>query len=68
MTKHECAVVTAYTGVTMLQGDDLDIFYKYVEEILGRPVFTHELASNEMTYKIKQASKKDFIDICKNAV
>lgn len=42
MTKRECAVVMAYTGVCMLSGDDFSIFHKYVEDLMGRPVYTHE--------------------------
>ena len=67
MTKHECAVVMAYTGVAMLKGEDLELFYHYISEKFGRPVYTHELAADEMWYKIKQASKDDFIDICREA-
>lgn len=33
MTKKECAVVMAYTGATMLAGDDLYFFYDYLEQI-----------------------------------
>lgn len=67
MTKRECAIVEAYTGICMLSGDDIDIFYKYLEEKLGRRVYTHELATKEMQHKIKEASKEDFINLCKKA-
>ena len=40
MTKHECAVVMAYTGIAMLKGDDLFHFYDYLSGIIGRPVYT----------------------------
>lgn len=36
MTKREAAIITAYTGVFI---GDLDEFYKYAKELLGRPVF-----------------------------
>lgn len=32
MTIRECAVVMAYTGVTMLAGDNLGEFYRYANE------------------------------------
>lgn len=69
MTKHECAVVMAFTGVSMLRGDDLAIFHKYVEDKmkLGRPLWTHEYGSLEMQYKIRQACKDDFIKLCEEA-
>ncbi len=68
MTKHECAVVMAYTGIAMLQGDDLEIFYNYISEKLGKPVWTHELATEEMYHKIREACKDDFLALCANAV
>ena len=49
----------------MLAGDDFNYFYKYIAEIMGRPVYTHELP--ELEDEIKERSKKDFIEICKNA-
>lgn len=65
MTDREKAIVTAYTGVAMLTGMKLDIFYKYIEELMGRPVFTHELANKEMWDKLKEKSKEDFINLCR---
>lgn len=41
MNKKEAAIVSAYTGYLI---GDFDEFHKYVEKIIGRPVFTHELA------------------------
>ena len=38
MTDRERAIVMAYTGIVMLCGDKLDIFYEYVSEKLGRPI------------------------------
>ena len=67
MTKHECAIVMAYTGIAMLQGKDLDIFYRYAEEKLGHPVWTHEFVNLETIGMLEAASKKDFMDLCKNA-
>ena len=68
MTKHECAVVMAYTGVAMLKGEDFSIFHHYIETKLKRPVQTFELATSEMCYRIKEASKEDFMELCRRAV
>ena len=65
MTKHECAIIMAYTGVTMLTGKDYPIFHSYVAKKLGRPVYTHEIA--ELSDVIKKLSKYDFVQLCKNA-
>ena len=65
MTDREKAIVMAYTGITMLKGNKLDIFYKYLKELFGRPVFTHELAMPEMVEAIKVKSRVDFIELCR---
>lgn len=62
MTKRECAVVMAYTGTVMLQGEDFNIYHKYVTELLGRPVLTHELPG--LTKVIRERAKKDFMELC----
>ena len=48
MTDSERAIIMAYTGICMLTGDRLEIFYKYVEELLERPIWTHELGIKEI--------------------
>ena len=65
MTKHECAIVTAHTGVTMLRGDDLKYLYHYLSEIIGRPVFSHEIPAVCELFRGK--IMEDFIALCRNA-
>ena len=65
MTDHEKAIVMAHTGVTMLAGDKFSIFHKYIEDICGRPIYTHELAHPLTQDEIKEKSKPDFIRLCK---
>ena len=64
MTDRERAIITAYTGVCMLAGRSLLVFYEYIEEIMGRPVWTHELANKSVVEEIKAKSKADFIALC----
>ena len=68
MTKQECTVIMAYTGVTTLKGDDLRMFYRYVESICGRPIMTHELVSSEVLKEIEEKSRPDFIRLCSEAI
>ena len=63
MTKEECAIVTIYTGVAMLKGDDLEYLYRYAEKLMERPVFTHELAA--LADELKKRAKPDFINLCR---
>lgn len=65
MTDREKAVVMAYTGVCMLMGDKLSLFYQYIQDKLGRSIMTHELAYPKVQDAIKEATRDDFIDLCK---
>lgn len=60
MTKREAAIVSAYTGILIGEFTDM---HKYVEEIMQRPVFTHEMGSIIVFKEIKEKSKSDFINI-----
>ena len=65
MTDKEKAIVMAYTGIAMLVGDKFDIFHRYIEEKMGRPIWSHELASKEVWEEIKEATKEDFNRLCR---
>ena len=60
MTKEEGAIVSAYTGILIGEFSNL---HEYIEKILNRPVFTHELADLKICAEIKEKSRNDFINI-----
>lgn len=62
MTDKEKAIVMAHTGICMLTGDKFQIFHKYVEDIMGRPIMTHEIGF--LADAIKEKAKADFIALC----
>lgn len=62
MTDREKAIVMAYTGVCMLTEDKFNIFHKYVDELMGRPVLIHEIGF--LADEIKKKAKEDFIKLC----
>lgn len=64
MTKREAAIVTAFTGVLI---GEFSEFHKYAEEIMGRPIFTHEFADEEIEKKLKELSKPDILKMLENA-
>ena len=66
MTKYECAVVMAYTGIAMLQGEDLHYFYAYLSKISGRNIYTHEIPVVVSHFK-NTVIREDFLSLCKNA-
>lgn len=61
MTDREKAIVQAYTGIVMLAGEKFDLFYKYLEELYDRPVYTHEIPFLD----IKEKATPDFLKLCK---
>lgn len=67
MTKRECAIVMAYTGICMLENDDLEIYYNYISELFKRPVWTHELGTFMTDNEIKLKAGNDFMKLCKEA-
>ena len=64
MTDREKAIVMAHTGTCMLTGNKYQIFHEYIEEIMGRPIYTHELPY--LFDSIREKSKNDFIALCES--
>ena len=63
MTLQEKIVVSAYTGYLMC---DFPLVHKYIEEKMGRPVWTHKMrSSNKMFHdELCRRAKPDFLAIC----
>lgn len=61
MTVREGAIISAYTGI--LCCESFHPVHKYIEEIMGRDVWTHEIPWLEE--EIKKRSKKDFHEVIK---
>ena len=66
MTGRECAIVEAYTGYCMCAGEHRGEVYKYVSEILGESVWTHEFATR--ADEIRAKARPDFERLCKEAI
>ena len=60
ISKEDAVVLSAYTGVLMCDFADL---HTYIEQKLERPVFTHEMASDDLQKELKKASKADLLSI-----
>ena len=61
MTYRERVIVSAYTGYLMCDFPDM---HKYIEDKLGRPVWTHEMAEKDTQKEIHKAVYSDFIALC----
>lgn len=58
LTKEQGAIVGAFTGVLSGKFSDL---HEYIEQLMDRPVMTHELGSEAMAAEIKEKARADFI-------
>ena len=56
MTRREAAIVSAYTGYFI---GELGELYNYLSELIGRPVYTHEIPALLDAYNSK--IKQDFV-------
>ena len=65
MTNKEKAIVMAFTGVCMLTADKFNFFHEYVEHIMHRPVYVHEMGNPAIERQIKEKAKVDFEALCK---
>ena len=60
MTKREAAIVSAYTGFLLGKFSDM---HEYVEEVMKRHVYTHEMGDILFAQEIQEKTKPDFIAI-----
>lgn len=56
MTRREATIVSAYTGYFIGGLDDL---YRYLSELIGRPVYTHEIPA--VLYEYHSKIRQDFV-------
>lgn len=65
MNKREAAVISAYTGFLCCE---FRTVHEYAEEVLGRPVFMHEFASEDFANMLKEAAWPEYSKICQQAI
>lgn len=65
MTYKEKLIVSAYTGVLMTEWSK---FHEFVQDVMGRPVWTHEFASKEFMKELKLKVKDDFLKLCDGGI
>lgn len=60
LTREQAAIISAYTGY--LAGPFSDM-HEYIEKVMGRPVWTHEMGGKDFNDQLRAASKSDFLSI-----
>ena len=61
LTREQAAIISLYTGISAGPFEDM---HKLAEEVLGRPIWTHELANKAMWEQLKEKVKPQFVAIC----
>lgn len=58
LTREQAAIIGAFTGILCGPFEDL---HQYIEKVMGRPVWTHEMGDRETMERIKELAKPDFM-------
>ena len=66
MTKKEAVLISAYTGF-LLTNDFSDVC-KFCQELLGRPIWTHEYTDEKVQKEIQEKCKPLILEMIRNEV
>lgn len=61
LTKAQAIVITGFTGYAACSMSEI---HEDVEKRLGRPVWTHEFANEEVRKEMREAYRADFVAMC----
>ena len=61
MTKKEAVLISAYTGFLLTK--DFSDVHGFCEELLGRPIWTHEFADELLHKEIREKCKPQIIEM-----
>lgn len=60
ISKREAAIISAYTGFVL---GDFGETHKYIEQILDRPVWSHELGFEAVQVEIREKARSDYMKL-----
>jgi hypothetical protein len=60
LTREQAAIISAYTGY--LAGPFQDM-HEYAEKKFGHSIWTHQFGSEEVSKKLRELSKEDFLSM-----
>ena len=64
MTKEEAILLSAYTGVLLVP--DFSDVHKFCEDTLGRPIWTHEFADQDVQKEIREKLRPQIMELVQN--
>ena len=66
MTKEEAILLSAYTGFLLVP--DFSDVHKFCEDTLGRPIWTHEFADQDVQKEIREKLRPQIMELVQNIV
>lgn len=66
MTWKEAILLSAYTGVLLVP--DFSDVHKFCEDTLGRPIWTHEFADQDVQKEIREKLRPQIMELVQNIV
>jgi hypothetical protein len=60
LTREQAAIIGAFTGISCGPFSDV---HATIERVLGRPVWTHEMAAKELWDDVRERIKPEFLAI-----
>lgn len=66
MTREEAILLSAYTGVLLVP--DFSDVHKFCEDTLGRPIWTHEFADQDVQKEIREKLRPQIMELVQNIV
>jgi hypothetical protein len=66
MTREEAILLSAYTGFLLVP--DFSDVHKFCEDTLGRPIWTHEFADQDVQKEIREKLRPQIMELVQNIV
>ena len=66
MKKQEAILISAYTGFLLTK--DFSDVHKFCEDLLGRPIWTHEFADRDVQEEIKEKCRPLILTMIENEI
>ena len=64
MTREEAILLSAYTGFLLVP--DFSEVHKFCEDTLGRPIWTHEFADQDVQKEIQEKLRPQIVELAQN--
>lgn len=63
LTRRQAAILSCFTGYSLELPGGIDAMHELAEELLGRPIFTHEFADPAVATALREAARPLILEI-----